>query len=411
LFALLTTMHPGKYRPTQVRTLQRHIAAWRALAGPEKTVVFEQVHEPGEAAQSDFTHMEDLGVTIVGQPFPHLLFHLVLTYSNVEAIHLCFGEPFEALAEGIEAALWQMGGVPRTHRTDHLSAAVQQDGEGREVFTQRYQALMRHYAMEPTWNNVGVAHENGDVEQSHHRFKLAVDQALRVRGSREFPSRAAYQRFLDDVVRNRNLTRQVRFAVERDQLRPLPAMPLAPCREVRVTVSRFSTMQVLGNTYSVPSRLIGTPLLVRVRAETLEGYVGSTRTFVCPRLQGKGHHVVTYRHVIWSLVRKPGAFAHYRYHDDLFPSLAFRQCYDSLRERTLARADREYVRILYLAATTCESEVEAALHLLHESDMLPLFDTVRALVHQPKMPQVRVAPINFAPYDQLLAAEGQVAHE
>ena len=186
LFALLTTLHPGKYRPTQIRTLQRAIAAWRAVAGPEKTVIFEQVHEPAEAAQSDFTHMEDLRVTIAGQPFPHLLFHLVLTYSNVEAIHLCFGETFEALAEGIEAALWQIGGVPRTHRTDHLSAAVQHDEEGREAFTQRYAALMRHYDLVPTWNNAGVAHENGDVEQSHHRFKLAVDQALRVRGSRDF---------------------------------------------------------------------------------------------------------------------------------------------------------------------------------------------------------------------------------
>ena len=280
LFALLETLHPGKYRPTQVRTLQRAIAAWRAMAGPEKTVIFAQVHAPGEAAQSDFTHMTDLGVTIAGQPFPHLLFHLVLTYSNVEAIRLCFGETFEALAEGIEAALWQIGGVPQTHRTDHLTAAVQQDEEGREAFTQRYQALMRHYDLAPTWNHAGVAHENGDVEQSHHRFKLAVDQALRVRGSRDFATQAAYQRLLDDLVRNRNLTRQARFVQEREHLRPLPAMPLAPCREVRVTVSRFSTIQVLGNTYSVPSRLIGTPLLVRVRAETREGYVGSTRTLV-----------------------------------------------------------------------------------------------------------------------------------
>jgi hypothetical protein len=408
LFALLCARRPGIYRPTQVRTLQRHIAVWRALAGPEQTVIFEQVHEPAEAAQSDFTHMEELGVTIAGESFPHLLFHLVLTYSNVEAVRLCFGETFEALAEGIEAALWQIGGVPRTHRTDHLSAAVQQDAEGREGFTQRYQALMRHYGMEPTWNNAGIAHENGDVEQSHHRFKRAVDQALRVRGSRDFSSRAAYQRFLDDLVRQRNHTRQARFAAEQEHLHPLPAMPLAPCRELRVTVSRFSTIQVLGNTYSVPSRLIGTTLMVRVHAELIEGYVGSTRTLVCSRLQGKGQHAVNYRHVIWSLVRKPGAFAHYRYHDDLFPSLAFRRGYDRLVEHTPARADREYVRILHLAATTSESEVEAALHLVLEGEGPPLFDVVRDLVRQPQVPQVPVPAVNFAPYDQLL---GRVAHE
>lgn len=152
--------------------------------------------------------MSDLQVTINGQDFPHLLYHFVLTYSNVEAVRVCFGETFEALAEGIEQALWQMGGVPAQHRTDHLSAAVRQlPSDEQEAFSERYQALMRHYGMQPTWDNAGIAHENGDVEQSHFRLKEAVDQALRVRGSRDFPSRAAYERFVQDLVRNRNLTR------------------------------------------------------------------------------------------------------------------------------------------------------------------------------------------------------------
>ncbi len=192
LFALLCERHPGRYQATQVRTLQRHIARWRALHGPEQDVIFEQRHTPGERAQSDFTHMDDLQITLADQPLPHLLYHLVLTYSNVEAVRICFSESFEALAEGIEACLWQIGGVPLFHRTDHLSAAVRQHGPaGREDFTERYQSLMGHYGMQPTWNNTGVAHENGDVEQSHYRFKQAVDQALRARGSRDFPNRAA----------------------------------------------------------------------------------------------------------------------------------------------------------------------------------------------------------------------------
>ena len=157
---------------------------------------FEQVHTPGEGAQSDFTHMEEFNVTIAGEAFAHLLYHCVLTYSNVEAVSVCFAETFEALAEGIERALWQFGGVPAQHRTDHLSAAVRRlDKAGREDWTQRYEALMQHYAMTPTTNNVGVAHENGDVEQSHYRFQQAVDQALRVRGSRDFADRASYERF------------------------------------------------------------------------------------------------------------------------------------------------------------------------------------------------------------------------
>ena len=253
LFALLCDKQPGRYQPVQVRTLQRHIAKWRALCGPGKEVIFQQVHQPAHMAQSDFTHMEELAITLAGMPFPHLLYHLVLTYSNVEAVTICASESFEALAEGLEAALWQIGGVPRLHRTDHLSAALRHlDKEGREDFTQNYRALMNHYGMQPTTNNLGVSHENGDVEQSHFRLKQALDQALRVRGSRDFACQKEYNRFVQDLVQRRNLTRQKRFEEERALLKPLPTKPLEPGRELRVEVSRFSTIQVLSNTYSVP---------------------------------------------------------------------------------------------------------------------------------------------------------------
>jgi hypothetical protein len=272
LFALLCQRHPGRYRPTQVRTLQRQIAAWRALHGPEREVIFEQVHTPGERAQSDFTQMEDVGVTIAGEPFPHLMYHFVLTYSNIESARLCFSESFEALAEGIEQALWQIGGVPKQHRTDHLTAAVTQlPKEQREEWTARYLALMSHYGMEPTTNNTGIAHENGDVEQAHHRFKEALDQALRVRGSRDFADRASYERFVAELVKQRNQRRKARFKEEQATLASLPRAPLSPGSELRARVSRFSTITVLGNTYSVPSRLIGTRLLVRVRGSTARG--------------------------------------------------------------------------------------------------------------------------------------------
>jgi hypothetical protein len=259
--------------------------------GPEQEVIFEQRHQPGERAQSDFTQMEDLGVTIAGEPFPHMVYHFVLTSSNAEAACICFSETFEALAEGIEKALWQLGGVPEQHRTDHLSAAVRQlRKEEREDWTLRYQALMQHYGMQPTWNNTGVAHENGDVEQSHYRFKQAVDQALRVRWSRDFSNRAAYEQFLQDLVSKRNQTRDARFTAEKEVLRPLPAAPLSPCKELRVTVSRFSTIHVGSTISSVPSPLIGTAVMIRVRAETLEGYVGTSPVFILPRLVGKHKH-------------------------------------------------------------------------------------------------------------------------
>jgi hypothetical protein len=406
LFALLCEKHPGCYRPTQDRTLRRHIARWRALHGPEQEVIFEQRHTPGERAQSDFTHMEDLGVTIAGEPFPHLFYHFVLTYSNTEATSLCFSETFEALAEGIEKALWQIGGVPQQHRTDHLSAAVRLlRKEEREDWTARYQALMRHYGMQPTWNNQGVAHENGDVEQSHHRFKEALDQALRVRGSRDFATRAAYDHFVQDLIHKRNQTRAARFTAEKVALRPLPATSLSPCKELRVIVSRFSTITVAGNVYSVPSRLIGTSVLLRVRAEHLEGYVGTTRVFDLPRLVGKHHHRIDYHHIIWSLVRKPGAFAAYRYRDELFPTTTFRLAYDRLRTDGAKRADRDYVRILHLAASTSEAEVETALQIVLQAGKSPTFVTVHDLVQVPTMPQVpaiKVPPLDLSAYDQLI---------
>jgi len=303
LFGLLQEQHPGRYQAGQLRTLHRQIATWRAQYGPDREVIFGQVHEPGEAAQSDFTHMSSLGVTLGGVLFEHLVYHLVLVYSNIEAVQICFSESFEALVEGFETGLWRIGGAPRQHRTDHLSAAIAPlAAEGRAQAKERYRLLMVHYGLEPTTNNLGIAHENGDVEQEHFQFKRAVDQALRVRGSREFADRGAYDRFLQNLVSQRNLTRQSRWLEERAALRPLPSAPLGLCRELRVPVSRFSTIQVLRNTYSVPSRLIGTTLLVRVRSETLEVYRGTTFLLSMPRLLGHGQHRIDYRHVIWSLV-------------------------------------------------------------------------------------------------------------
>jgi transcriptional regulator with XRE-family HTH domain len=409
LFELLCDRRPGRYQAGQLRTLQRHIAAWRAQYGPNREVMFSQVHEPGEAAQSDFTYMNNLSVTLGGVPFPHLVYHLVLVYSNMEAVQICFSESFEALVEGFETCIWQLGGVPRQHRTDHLSAAIRPlDDDARTQAKERYRVLMVHYGLEPTTNNVGVAHENGDVEQEHRQFKRAVDQALRARGSREFSDRAAYNRFLQNLVNKRNLTRHTRWLEEREALRPLPAAPLELCREVRVPVSRFSTIQVLLNTYSVPSRLIGTTLLIRVHSETLEVYRATTRLLTMPRLLGRGQHRIDYRHVIWSLVRKPGAFAHYRYRDDLFPSLVFRRAYDALNTQTVERADRHYVRLLHLAASTSESEVEAAIALLLDQRIAPTFDAVRDLVRTPgeqKVPELSKPTFDFDQYDRLLNRE------
>jgi Mu transposase, C-terminal domain len=259
--------------------------------------------------------------------------------------------------------------------------------------------------MQPTWNNQGVAHENGDVEQAHHRFKEAVDQALRVRGCREFASRAEYWHFICDLVSRRNRTRAARWQEEQAALRPLPRLPLVPCKEVQVRVSRFSTIHLGSNVYSVPSRLIGMKLLVRLHAETIEGYVGTKLAFTLPRLVGTHQHRIDYHHFIWSLVRKPGAFAAYRYRDELFPSTTFRLAYDRLCKDMAARADGQYVRLLHLAASTSEAEVETALLLLLEANQTPTVEAARDLVQQPAshpIPQLSVPVLTLETYDHLI---------
>jgi hypothetical protein len=162
---------------------------------------------------------------------------------------------------------------------------------------------------------------------------------------------------------------------------------------------------VLRNTYSVPSRLIGSTLLVRVHAERLDVYRATSHLLSMPRLLGQGQHRIDYRHVIWSLVRKPGAFAHYRYRDDLFPSLVFRRAYDALQVHTPERADRHYVRVLHLAASTSECEVEASLSLLLDQHAVPSFDAVRDLVRSPaeqRVPELGTPVLTFDAYDRLL---------
>jgi hypothetical protein len=365
LFDDLQRRFPGRFADGQLRTLQRRLKQWRALEGTPKEVFFAQVHHPGRLCASDFTHCTPLQVTINGTPFEHLIYHFVLTYSNWETGTVCFAESYESLSEGLQNALWELGGVPQLHRTDRLTAAIPPGTEGSAAFTQRYQGLLRHYGLTGQAIQADHAHENGDVEQSHRQFKRALEQALLLRGSRDFGSRAAYEDFLHRLFAQRNAGRRARLAEELPQLRPLPARRLESCKRLDVRVDTGSTLHVEGNTYSVPSRLIGERVEARLYAERLEVWYGQRLVESLPRLRGRGKHRIDYRHVIDWLVRKPGAFADYRYRSDLFPSSRFRLAYDVLVQQQPPRAAKEYVQLLYLAARHSEAGVEAALrHLL-----------------------------------------------
>jgi len=409
LFEFLQREYPGQFQDGQLRTLQRHIKRWRATEGPPKEVFFPQEHHPGILSQSDFTHMSSLEITIKGLPFDHLLYHFVLTYSNWETGSICFSESFESLSEGLQNALWTLGGVPVTHQTDRLSAAVQNTTDERG-FTPRYQGLLRHYGLKGQKIQPRKANENGDVEQSHHRFKRAVDQSLMIRGSRDFESRSDYESFLEKMFTQRNRGRQLRFEKDRAVLKALPLRRLDSVKHLKVRVTRNSTIRVNHNTYSVSSRLINEHVDARLYMDHVEVWYAGSKVESMPRLRGEDRHHINYRHIIDWLVRKPGAFANYCYRDDLFPSTNFRLAYDLLKRSGSVRYEKQYLKILYLASKEGESRVEAAiLHLLEEEQRIS-FEAIEALVASElpeeiynRVREIIIAPVNIEQYDQLIA--------
>jgi hypothetical protein len=417
LFEALQRKYPGQFADGQLRTLQRRLKQWRATEGPSREVFFAQKHVPGRLGQSDFTRMQELGITLGGQSFPHLLYHFVLTYSNWEAVSLCYSESFESLSDGLQNALWELGGAPTLHRTDRMSTAVNNMSEERE-FTTRYEALLRHYRMEGQKIQTGKANENGDVEQRHYRLKRAVGQALLLRDSRDFGSLEEYREFLRRLLAQLNAGRRQRLAAEMQYLRALPERRIESAKRVRVKVDSGSLVYVDRNVYSVNSRLIGEQVEARLEAELIEVWYAGRKVEQLPRLRGRGKHRVDYRHVIDWLVRKPGAFENYRYREELFPTSRFRMVWDALRELAPAKANRRYLEILELAAKRSEARVDEVLRSLLEEGELgegklnaevvqAILAREESLVPVPAT-QVTVVDVALTSFDVLLAGTAEV---
>lgn len=390
----------------QVRTLQRRMREWKALQGPPKEVFFPQDHLPGVEGAFDFTHGNELGITIAGEPYPHLIFEFVLSSCKHTTTSIAYSETFEALSSCLQAAFWAIGGVPAKTRSDNLSAATHQLKKARgRALTPRYEALLEHYGTASSLIQPGKPNENGIVEQRHRWSKKSLAQALVFRGSRDFKSEGEYAVFVQDVIdRSHNIKVQAAFKEEQAYLMPLPAKKLPSHTEWRVKVTRWSTIRVVGRIYSVPARLIGHQVRTRVHADHLDVYYSDGLIETLPRIRQEDGHRIDYRHIIHSLVRKPGAFAKYRFREDLFPSLSFRRGYDAMVKHFGDRADVEYVRILHLAATTLECDVEKALRKLLAESQAFGFAEVQDLV-APKtvtVPVIRIGEPCLADYDDLL---------
>ena len=414
LFDWLCEREPGKYQEGQLRTLQRRVNAWRVMNG-NPLLTLDQVHQAGEVLQTDGTWMNDLRITLQGEPFEHLVFHSVLPYSNWEWGRVVQSESLLAIRLGLQSALMKLGHVPKIHQTDNTTAAThnlgpkERDKSPEERgFNAEYLQLMAHFGMEPRTIHVNSPNENGDVESSNGGFKRAVVQHLLLRGSRDFEEMEAYEAFLWGVMEKRNLGRQVKLAEELAVMKPLSVAPWPAVRELNVRVGSNGILRVGSNGYTVPSGLKGKRVTVKVFEWRIEVWYANQHMETLPRQTGVQHYHINYRHVIDSLLRKPGGFRNYRYRDDLFPQAVFRQAWEALQERCSARkADLTYLRILKLAAGGLETDVAAALEILLTSGKSWDDQTVAEWVQptQLAIPDLQANPVNLATYDQFLSPE------
>lgn len=418
LFEHLRTKYPNRFSPGQLRTFQRRVQGWRLAHGPDQEVFFDQVRQPGVAMQVDWTHMEALGITMAGQPYKHLLCHSVLPYSNWEWATRCQSESLLSLRLGLQTALVHLGRVPREVQIDNSSAATHQlhPNGAERGFNPDFLALAEHFGLEPRTINIACPNENGDAESLNGHLKRRIAQHLLLRGSSDFSNEAQYDSFLAEVFTRANAARANKVSEELKVMRELPSTLLPEYEELEVRVSSRSFIRVKNVSYSVPARLIGQRVRVQVTEKEVRVYAGREGICSMPRAFGLQPAVIDFRHVIQELVRKPGAFAGYRYREALFPNVLWRQVYDSLQQaHGLERADKEYLHLLKLAADQTQSAVEKALQDLIQAQQPLGLQAVRQRLPQPEGATVDlpVPVVDLSGYDQLLQAttlEAEVSH-
>ncbi len=415
LFEWLCERDGAKYQEGQLRTLQRHISNWRAL-NRSQMLILDQVHQPGEVLQSDGTCMNELNVTIQQEKFEHIVIHSVLPYSNWEWGRVVQSESLLAIRLGLQSTLIKLGYVPQVHQTDNTTAATHKlglDGRHKNLrergFNEEYLQLLAHYGMEARTIHVASPNENGDIEASNGGLKRAVEQHLLLRGSRDFTSIAAYETFLFGIMGKRNAGRQQKLAEELAVMKPLLVAPWPHMRELNVRVGNNGILRVGANGYTVPSGLKGKRVSVRVYEWEIEVRYANQRVETLPRLTGANHYHINYRHVIDSLLRKPGGFRNYRYLEDLFPQEVFRQAWEALKAYMPPRkADMVYLRILKQAALGLETDVSQALTFLLASKTTWDDNTLAELLQRPAqraIPNLIPQVVNLSIYDQLLQLE------
>ena len=399
------------YDESILRTLQRRVSHWKAQNGPSKAVIFPQTHRPGEQGLSDFTHMKKCEITIDGKPFNHMLYHFRLVYSKWSYVKVIqSGESFQALSEGLQEALFQLGGSPQEHRTDSLTAAYKNlSDDEREDVTQRYQALCAYYHMEPTRNNKGVSHENGSVESSHGHLKNRVMQELLLRGNNNFDSLMAYETWLHDIMLLSNQRNSKNYTIEKAALQPLPSNKTVDYDITSVKISGLSILVIKNMTYSVPSRLMGHTLTLHIYQHHIDAYLGNRLVFSQTRKYRPANgsrYVIDYRHIIHALIKKPRAFRFCQYRDEILPNDTYRTIWQYLDKKEAKDvAPKIMLRLLKLACDYhCEEILGAHVMELIQSQKPLSIETIERQFngYNPPLPVVNCEQHALATYNQLM---------
>jgi len=379
LFEALQDRHPGQFPNKHKRSFQRRVKCWKALHGSDKEVMFRQSKEAGRLGLSDFTELNAIVITIAGELLNHRLYHFRLPYSGWSYIKVILGgESYSALAEGLQEALKRLGGAPREHRTDSLSAAYKNLSKSdQEDLTERYEMLCEHYRMTPTRNNRGVSHENGAVESPHGHIKNRISQALLMRESHDFATLDEYRQWIDGLIRRFNRRCDDALEIEREKLQALPWSNATDYSEEVVKVTSSSTISAKRVLYSVPARLVGESLRLHIYDDRIEAYVGSTLVHTLSRTYALNYNhrarCIDYRHLIGQLVRKPQAFRYSQLRDELLPNATYQQIWLAIDQQLEARAAcKQIVGILSLAARAdCEQSLGSYLEQQLAKGKLP----------------------------------------
>lgn len=412
LFEYLQKKYPGQYPDSKQRTFQRRVKAWKAVYGADKNVMFLQNQEVGRMGLSDFTLLKGVNITVRGEVLKHLLYHFRLAFSGWCDVKVVLGgESYTALSEGLQNALWKLGGVPKEHRTDSLSAAYRNlSKDSVEDMTRRYKALCAHYNMKATRNNRGKGHENGAVESPHGHLKRRIRQALLLKGNCDFESVETYQQWIDGITREINEHKPDRIEAERRHLNQLPLARTSDYTEKVVRVTTSSTITVCRVLYTVPSRLIGESLRLHIYDDRIEGFVGTCNALTLPRMHAPDNNhrsrCVDYHHVIGSLERKPQAFRYSRIRDDLLPDERYRLIRQWLDQELEPRAAcKMIVGILALAHHfDCEHELGDYLIIRKQDNQTPTLYELQERFGKKhvKIPTITVKDVSASDYDYLL---------